>query len=44
MTYGFGVYESMAEYSNLTVYRPDWTQLPEPKYAPGLKRGGVYAR
>ena len=33
--FGFGVYESMAEYSNLTVYRPHWTQLPEPKYAPG---------
>ena len=33
--FGFGVYESMAEYSNLTVYSPHWTQLPEPKYAPG---------
>lgn len=32
--FGFGIYESMAEYSNLTVYRPFWEQLPEPKYTP----------
>jgi len=38
--FGFGVYESMAEYSNLTVYRPNYTQLPEPKYAPGGTRKG----
>lgn len=29
--FGFGVYESYAEYSNLTVYRPSWTPL-EPSY------------
>jgi hypothetical protein len=32
--FGFGIYESMAEYSNLVVYRPKWEQLPEPKYVP----------
>ena len=25
--FGFGIYESHAEYSNLTVYRPSWTPL-----------------
>ena len=25
--FGFGIYESHAEYSNLTVYRPFWTPL-----------------
>ena len=33
--FGFGIYESMAEYSNLKVYRPCWTRLAEPKYVPG---------
>ncbi len=35
--FGFGIYESMAEYSGLTVYRPRWERLAEPKYAPGTK-------
>lgn len=35
--FGFGIYESMAEYSNLTVYRPSWTQINQ-KYVPGTKR------
>ena len=32
--FGFGIYESHAEYSNLKVYRPFWTPL-EPSYAHG---------
>lgn len=32
--FGFGIYESMAEYSNLVVYRPKWEQLPEARYVP----------
>ena len=35
--FGFGIYESMAEYSNLTVYRPHWEQVDQ-KYVPGTKR------
>lgn len=35
--FGFGIYESMAEYSNLIVYRPSWTQI-EQTYVPGTKR------
>ena len=35
--FGFGIYESMAEYSNLTVYRPRWTQIDR-AYVPGTKR------
>ena len=36
--FGFGIYESCAEYSNLTVYRPHWTDIGERKYVPGTKR------
>ena len=36
--FGFGIYESHAEYSNLTVYRPHWTEKPDPAYVPGTKR------
>ena len=36
--FGFGIYESHAEYSNLTVYRPHWTEKPVPAYVPGTKR------
>lgn len=35
--FGFGIYESMAEYSKLVVYRPHWTKLDEPKYVPGTE-------
>ncbi|MBR4653681.1 MAG: hypothetical protein IKO72_10000 [Kiritimatiellae bacterium] len=37
--FGFGIYESMAEYSNLTVYRPRWTSA-HCRYEPGTKRAG----
>lgn len=30
--FGFGIYESAAEYSNLTVYRPCWEDIGERKY------------
>ena len=33
--FGFGIYESFAEYSNLTVYRPHWEDIGERKYSPG---------
>ena len=37
--FGFGIYESCAEYSNLKVWRPHWTDIGERKYEPGTKRG-----
>ena len=39
--FGFGIYESMAEYSNLTVYRPRWMPI-EQKYVPGTKMNSVH--
>ena len=36
--FGFGIYESCAEYSNLTVYRPHWADIGERKYTPGTTR------
>lgn len=38
--FGFGIYESMAEYSNLIVYRPSWTQVDQ-KYVPGTKLNSI---
>jgi len=36
--FGFGIYESCAEYSNLKVWRPHWTDIGERKYEPGTRR------
>ena len=39
--FGFGIYESCAEYSNLKVWRPHWTDIGERKYEPGTKRAAA---
>ena len=39
--FGFGIYESCAEYSNLTVWRPHWTDIGERKYEPGTVRAAA---